>query len=366
MYPAYGVHTPEMLPPSYGQAGFLDHISTQMAISQAARRFSRGSGGQRPGPAMRVVKPKSASNSPGSSSVQSRRRTMMGDGFAPRRQQQQHHNNVDYISMPTDTEMDSAHRTTSRPLSWHPSTYIHQRQQPYQQPTSYPFPGSSIYADSHDLYSTHAQFSPTMASYSNNTSPSSSFSPLPLFPAAENGAQYPRSDGWELSQRTTPFYGPPTGNAGMPESLPALEHVSTHPKTTVNGGLDWNSFVLQGFNNTSPPTPETFPQATLSQPAVSERPETCQGLDEDEDEGEILVGMGLYDTPEKFDEDPQLNNYRSTVSSLLGSTYRPQEPRGKGLKLEETWEPPKSDDGEDEDDEDEDDDSEGQNRKVAA
>ncbi|MCH8947783.1 MAG: hypothetical protein IH789_09180 [Acidobacteria bacterium] len=80
----------------------------------------------------------------------------------------------------------------------------------------------------------------------------------------------------------------------------------------------------------------------------------------------ILVGMGLYDTPETFDEDPQLNNYRSTVSSLLGSTYRPQEPRGKGLKLEETWEPPKSDDGEDDDDEDEDDDSEGQNRKVAA
>jgi hypothetical protein len=85
------------------------------------------------------------------------------------------------------------------------------------------------------------------------------------------------------------------------------------------------------------------------------RPESSvpyQPLEEPaEEEGEILVGMGLYDTPEKHDEDPQLNNYRSTVSSLLGSSFRPMEPRGKGLKLEETWEPPKSDD-EDEENED--------------
>jgi hypothetical protein len=71
-------------------------------------------------------------------------------------------------------------------------------------------------------------------------------------------------------------------------------------------------------------------------------------MEEKEEEGEILVGMGLYDTSEKYEEDPQLNNYRSTVTSLLGSTFRHNEPTGKGLTLEQAWEPPKSDDGDDE------------------
>lgn len=92
------------------------------------------------------------------------------------------------------------------------------------------------------------------------------------------------------------------------------------------------------------------------QPAVSEDPVRYDTLEEPEEEGEILVGMGLYDAPEKYDEDPQLNNYRSTTSSLFSSTYRSNEPTGKGLKLEETWEPPNSDDGEEEDDEEEEED----------
>ena len=114
---------------------------------------------------------------------------------------------------------------------------------------------------------------------------------------------------------------------------------------------------MQGFNNTTPPTPEAFSQ-NQQQPTVSEAAVPYQPLDEPEEEGEILVGMGLYDTPDKFDEDPQLNNYRSTVSSLLGSSYRPQEPRGKGLKLEETWEPPKAEEEEEEDDDEDDEDDE--------
>ncbi|CAI4210229.1 unnamed protein product [Parascedosporium putredinis] len=79
-----------------------------------------------------------------------------------------------------------------------------------------------------------------------------------------------------------------------------------------------------------------------------------QQLQESEDEGEILVGMGLYDAPEKCEADPGLNNYRSTLSSLLGGgAPKLNESPGKGLKLEETWQPPETDD-EDEDDEDED------------
>lgn len=85
-------------------------------------------------------------------------------------------------------------------------------------------------------------------------------------------------------------------------------------------------------------------------PAMPQESPAFQCLDESEEDGEVLVGMGLYDAPDKVNDDPQLDNYRSTVSSLLGSRFRPAEPQGKGLKLEETWSPPpKSEDDEDED-----------------
>jgi hypothetical protein len=53
----------------------------------------------------------------------------------------------------------------------------------------------------------------------------------------------------------------------------------------------------------------------------------------EDDDGEKLVALGLYDAPE-----PPL-----TWSALNEGT-------GKGLKLEETWQPPEEEDGEDEDD----------------
>lgn len=117
--------------------------------------------------------------------------------------------------------------------------------------------------------------------------------------------------------------------------------------------LDWNSFIRHGFNTTTPPTPELLPSSQQLNPTVSGEAQH-QSLGEVEDDSEVLVGMGLYDAPEKIEVDSQLLKYRSTISSLLGSTFHSHEPMGKGLKLEETWEPPESDDGEAEDDGDDD------------
>ncbi len=47
-------------------------------------------------------------------------------------------------------------------------------------------------------------------------------------------------------------------------------------------------------------------------------------------------GMGLYDAPEKS----QLEYHRSAVISLLGPAGSSPEPTGKGLKLEDAWDPP--------------------------
>jgi len=108
--------------------------------------------------------------------------------------------------------------------------------------------------------------------------------------------------------------------------------------------------AVHNMSQTNPPTPEAFVNTRAPQQAVNREPAMIDG--NDEDEGEILVGMGLYDTTAKYDQDPQLDNYISTVSSLLGSVYRPsEEATGKGLTLEEAWEPPKSDEEEDGDDE---------------
>ena len=79
---------------------------------------------------------------------------------------------------------------------------------------------------------------------------------------------------------------------------------------------------------------------------MKERRETEGRGHEDEDEGEILIGMGLYDPPDKFDTDPTLETYRNSVAGLLGAAYKYPEPTGKGLKLEDAWEPPESDDEE--------------------
>lgn len=361
MYPSYGVQTLDAIPVSYPQDVFFDDLSTQMTVSQA-RRLSRSSyGHQRAGSAMRIVKPTSANNSPRSSMLLNRRRTMMAESWASRQPQQQV---MDYLSITHGVDAMPSRTDTGRPLSWHPSS--HQQQLQHQQPQQsyyqyqqqqnqhpqqqmgYPFPTPSMYAERNDLYyGPHPQFSPMMASYSNDTSPSSTFSPLPS--SSVEAAQYMTTGMFNHNgQRATPLLAS-TNNGQVNEPFPVLDGTTTE-KGHAPGGLDWNSFIMQGFNNTSPPTPETFSQSQQPQPAVSETSMPYQALDEPEEEGEILVGMGLYDTPDKFDQDPQLDNYRYTASSLLGPSFRLPEARGKGLKLEETWEPPKSEPEEEEED----------------
>jgi hypothetical protein len=148
------------------------------------------------------------------------------------------------------------------------------------------------------------------------------------------------------------------------ESFPSLQATSSQPRPSISS-VEWNSFVLQGFAGTSPPTPESLPPAQQPQPALpSEDSIPYEALEAEEEEGEILVGMGLYDAPPKYDSDPQLDNYRTTMSSLFGTAYRVTHATGKGLKLEESWQPPvDSDDEEDDEADDEEEVNEDANGK---
>lgn len=100
------------------------------------------------------------------------------------------------------------------------------------------------------------------------------------------------------------------------------------------------------FNvSSAPPTPEYFNQCPEPETKLAtEESIPFQPLEEDESEGEILYGMGLYDAPDKSYNDASLDLHRSTIMSLLGGAGSYPEPTGKGLKLEDAWEPPASDD----------------------
>lgn len=339
--PAYGMPTQNGV--GYPQQMYYDDFYMGQAVG---RRLSRGSMGQRAGTAMRVMKPASANNSP-RSGMAARRRTMMNDGTNNRRQQQI----LEYLNTAQNLgpSRQDAMASHGRPLSWHPSSHL-LVPQPSLQHTSgtNPLSTPNMYTDYQDLYfGAGSQYSPMVESYSTNTSPASTFSPLPTaFPPLEND-QYFGAEGWEMMQKPEAFYTPTEEGQMFPNSIPSGMETGN---MQGSNSAEWNNFIMHGFNRTSPPTPETFPQAPQQQAPTQERPVSLSQVEPAEEEGEILVGMGLYDTPDKHQEDPQLNNYRSTVSSLLGSTFRHAEPAGKGLKLEETWEPPKSDDEDDSDD----------------
>ncbi|KAF7552565.1 hypothetical protein G7046_g7366 [Stylonectria norvegica] len=343
MHPLFGLQPADSLPVTYSQDAIFDDLSTQMAISQASRRLSQRSNGQRSGNAMRVVKPSSANNSP-RSALLARRMTFMNDDNNQYERQQA----PDQTSMYYASEFNQPTKRASRPLSWHPSSYGQQLQPNYQY-RSYQSSTPNMYADQQDMYTSYPHISPMMASYSCNTSPSSSFSPLSLPLQSADNVQYLSSEENGMARQSSVFPSLNT-NQFVPDAFSTPDEYAM----SSTNGLDWNTFIMHGYSSTSPPTPEAYPQTQLPQPAMPNEAICYRALEEPEEEGEILIGMGLYDTPEKCQDDPQLNNYRSTVSSLLGSTFRGHEPEGKGLKLEETWEPPKS---EDEDEEDDDQDS---------
>lgn len=345
----------------------LDELTQQLAtVRQQTRQSSRGINAQYQGGAMRVAKPRSAHNSPGSSGRQGRRRTVLTDGQhyypqAPRP--------VDQTMYLASQPFNADTTRSARPFSWHaPSQYVQypesqvllQPQAPYQVPASQ-YPVYS-YADA-DYFMSSQQLPPTPAVYSGYTSPASAFSPLSL-PATgfeQQTSQYFPMPSWA----TMPELSPPAPRAAaVGDRLASTSSDSdgyreVAPPSTVDL---WDSFASHGFNpHTAPPTPEDFVQAAQAQPRLqSEDSIPYQPLEgQEEDKGEILYGMGLYDTPEKADV-PSLDYHQSAISSLLGSTITCPEPTGKGLKLEDAWEPAASEDESSQDGDDDDADGDSQ------
>lgn len=342
--------------PMYSTDFMADEISRQLALSDSMRLGSRGSTGQRTQNAMRVVKPSSASNSP--QNVMARRRTLVNDGnLAKRRQQALEYALAQQMQGPSPTysSYQEPPKRASRPVSWHPGSHMQQSQAPMPmhqhmpQPdfSQYVFPLPTPYTQA-DMCNGCTNLPPTPAAYSGQTSPVNAYSPLsyPFTVPSQTQAppQYVSRGPWEAQHEANPSdYSTersPVASASFSSSSTGQSYFS----------LDTSNHIQVLDHYTAPPTPDDIQPVQQSEPMVpAEDSIPYQPLEEsEEEEGEILIGMGLYDAPDKTDEDPELDNYRTSASHLLGTTYR----RGQGLKLEEAWEPPASDDEDDNEDAD--------------
>lgn len=278
--------------------------------------------------------------------MQQRRRTLMNDPVFIQRATQMLEQ--PYLATPGPDVYGNAYyepvERATRPVSWHPST---QQLPPTQQmpsaptqSTQYPFPS---YFDV-DFYNPTTQFPPTPAAYSAYSSPVSNLSPLALPYSTYDVPQTYSSPGWNMSA------APMASSVSAMESIPASTYATScsftqapvpgqaapyQPQSPVN----WACYGPQGLS--TPPTPEDPPRMQQLEPILQTEesvPYQALEVNEEEEEGDILVGLGLYDPPEKLPYQGE--------GGLLGATF---EPTGKGLKLEDAWEPPISDDEEEED-----------------
>jgi hypothetical protein len=196
----------------------------------------------------------------------------------------------------------------SRPMSWHPSSSQFQAQRP-----------ASYFEPQQDWYSASPQNSVQGSEFyslstrnsmyeTNNTTQSSMYG----MHRTSNESEY----SWQDASNQTPSYVHSTLNTPITEPLPwYLQKWAQQNREQT---------MTNSYNGSSDFLPIQHP--------------TTQDEEMEDDGGEKLVALGLYDLPE-----PSL--------SWDGS----EQATGKGLKLEETWQPPEDEEEEDDDEEEEED-----------
>jgi hypothetical protein len=335
---------------------------------------------------MRITKPSSASNSPRSSTLQARRRTLIGDAFRGGLQTLSPATHQTHLPTPSSVLPDECfyERETSRParpVSWHPSSQNAQQSLYAQQDTNF-YP----YSTYDDTLANLQHFPPTPGPGSGYTSPIESFSPLAVPYSSFSPSQQqiyssmnqPASAAHQQQAAVFPSATCSSDYAAVAASSEIPYLPLTHAADDTIAWDHHSDSTALFSRHTAPPTPEDFAYAldpnqvteTLVQQKQPTKPEAAQQAyqplihddeNDDEPEGEILYGMGLYDTP-AHGKDSSL--HESVVHSLLGGAkdHREEADTGKGLglKLEDAWEPPVSEDEDEEGNDDDDDDGEGQ------
>jgi hypothetical protein len=222
---------------------------------------------------------------------------------------------------------------TGRPLSWH-STGMQQADQ-YFLPSTAQFQSdvspSQFLAPAFTANELNEAITPMTYPFAGEPFVQGAFTPLEEMSSQDFDDRYAFLN--EFSADKDTFYGPQYGSryVGLAES----DH--QYP----NGLYQYQyqkqpEYYLRQLEETAPPTPEVGPLQT-STGLIADEP-----LDAVEQAGaEDLVGMGLYDAPEPLP---------ASISFLSGSWDIPiRQISGKGLKLEETFEPTTTEEGDGDD-----------------
>lgn len=282
----------------------------------------------------RVMKPRSAGNSP--SSVSSRRAPTLPRGSMA----QQQLPSQDYQTHLAITALASAARTQrARPLSWHPSSARDQRYFKRSYTMVQPHQPAPMYGEGNFLsYPPAVSDVPVSTQY-----PISNFlgdaSVQQMSPLSMDSSQI-QSLPWD-----TPSNGLPTTPQTMPPAWPSDMGSMDNFDDFISSAALPSSFyetVPSSDGYTVPSTPDLLPAQPLDIESESQ-PQPASNNRKSEDE---LVGMGLYSDPEA-----------SGANSLLGIS-------GRGLKLEETFTPSSENEAEEPDSKDEDDDGEEENEEA--
>ncbi|KAI8932178.1 hypothetical protein NX059_011060 [Plenodomus lindquistii] len=276
-------------------------MSGQMLHSQIPRRASRSSGTSQAHRSSRVEKPKSHHNSPGS---MERRKTMTENKLYATLDD---HFRMMFGVSPEETVEERPQ--PSRPVSWHPSSNQFQS----TRPTSYfePMP-QHRWTQQYSPSSRHSNHGSDFYSLSTRNS---------MYESSAHSMAYGMHRGsddseisWQASQQQQ--------SSGYTHS--ALNTPSAEP-------LPW---YLQQWAQQNQAQAMMNPRTGSTDFLPIQHP-TGQDEDMEEDGGEKLVALGLYDTPEP---------------SLTWGV--PSEGMGKGLKLEETWQPPANEEDAEDDEDD--------------
>lgn len=342
-------HIPMEQQPSIDYDALVNDVSAQMATSRLSRRLSRGSSnyasthGRH---SARIEKPRSQQNSP--CGLQRRKTTTGTKRYVGL---EEHYNMMIGCSTPDGGLENVQDSRSARPLSWHPSsTQVTEWQAQGLNvppvPSIPPLPAleyTNAWLDKTAVYD----------SADNDGSWPSTFA-MNLVSSADHQHHMIgdcNSLSFEPSAMNELLMWPHPPSQQQTDSFPQPTFPSAYQGSSSQTHQSWPQLAHTRQASNRPLSVDFLP---IQHPPAGEFDEPASRHLKNQPSNE-LVGMGLYDVPDRN---------QSQLTSGFSSSV------GKGLKLEESWQPPEADEDDDEDEEEVDeprseDDSENEAPAVA-
>ncbi|KAF2190261.1 hypothetical protein K469DRAFT_561430 [Zopfia rhizophila CBS 207.26] len=279
-----------------------------LVVPQLTRRTSRSSGSQSGCRSSRIEKPRSNHNSP---MALERRKTTLG---TKRYATLDDHYNMMFGLTGGEEETVEDRREPARPFSWHPST-------------QFQFPSRSTRVELTPSQNKAHHYSDS----SRNSTHGSDFYSL-----SARSSMYPeqtRNFSTHLQSQETNRGSQSSDSSWQDVSQPGHSYALSSYSTPSTEPLPWylQEWARKAQAKTSNSGPGSTDFLPIQHPSAEHETDSIMEDDDMEDSGKELVGMGLYDLPD---------------TALSWNSSGLVEGTGKGLKLEETWQPPENEDEE--------------------